>query len=253
VAAEVLLEVEDGEGVALVEGEELAECGIRLDGLLVHQVVGAGVGHDTLGHRGAADLRVLGLAEEAAELGRDLHGLGEDTGLGLGTLNGLHLALLAAIGLLDHTGRLLLNRLERGRRRAEGRLERGELVVEIGDALLERDTDILLGGGGLGNGNRRRGNNRGLNGDCDRLSGLDLLSLCRLGHNSGGNGRRGKDNGLSGRRLGRLRGLGSLHGRTHFGVIGGSIGGHGTRILSWSLRDEAVKFVVGGHKVAGQT
>ena len=115
VAAEELLEVQDRERVTLVERQELAERGIGLDRLLVHEVVGARIRHDALRDRRAADLRVLRLAEERRELIADLDGLREDAGLRLRTLNGLRLALAAAVGLLDDAGRLLLNDLE-GRR-----------------------------------------------------------------------------------------------------------------------------------------
>ena len=217
-AAQVLLQVEDGQRVALVQGQQLAQRGIRLDRLLVHQVVGAGIGHHTLGHRGAAHLRVLGLAQEGAQLGRDLHRLGEDAGLGLGTLNGLHLALAAAIRLLDHTRRLLLDHLQGRRRRAEGGLETRQLLVEISDGLLEGGTDVLLSGSHRrlrgGGGNHGRGH-RGRHCNSLRLLG----SLGGLGWRSSHN--RGGDSNNSLSRLGGL--LGSLgNGRTHFGVVGGS-------------------------------
>lgn len=49
VPLEVLLQVEDGEAVRLREAEELAERGIRLDGLLVRELVVLGVLHDAAG------------------------------------------------------------------------------------------------------------------------------------------------------------------------------------------------------------
>lgn len=232
-AAEELLEVEDRERVTLVKREELAEGTVGLDRLLVHQVVGARVRHNALRDRRAADLRVLRLGEEAAELVADLDGLREDAGLGLRTGNGVRLALAAAIGLLDDAGRLLLNDLEGGCGGAGGRLERAELLVELRDRLLERGTDVLLirrrgshdRRGRRGDHNNRRLNNGGL-GDLGlrRLRGRD--SRCgdlNRRSNSGGNG-------LCGLRGLRRRGLGG-NGGAHFGRVGGTNCGHLTRVL----------------------
>ena len=220
-AAQVLLEVQDGQRITLVQRQQLAQGGIGLDRLLVHEVVGARIRHHTLGHGRAAHLSVLGLTQEGAQLRGDLHRLSEDAGLGLGTLNGLHLALAAAIGLLDHATGLLLNHLERGGGRAEGGLEGGELIVEISDSLLQRGTDVLLsGGGGLsGRGRHDRGGHRRGSHDRDSRLGLRGLGLRGLGRRS--NGR--DNNSGNGHGLSVLHGLlGSLDGRTHFGVIGGS-------------------------------
>lgn len=85
--------------------------------------MGLGVGHDTLGDRGAADLRSLGLAEERAQLVRDLHGLREDAGLRLRTLDLGARALAAAVRTLGEASSLLLNRLERRGSRGRRRLQ----------------------------------------------------------------------------------------------------------------------------------
>ncbi len=220
-AAQVLLQVQDRQRITLVQRQQLAKGGIGLDRLLVHQVVGTRIRHHTLGHGRAAHLSVLGLAKEGAQLGGDLHGLGEDAGLGLSTLNGLYLALAAAIGLLGKARSLLLNHLERGSGRAEGGLQAGQLLVKVGDGLLERGTDVLLGGDGRLSGGRRhnggRHNRRGNRGSSLGLRGLGLRGL-RGRRRGGGSNNRDSHNGLS-----RLHGLlGSLDGRTHFGVIGGS-------------------------------
>ena len=212
VAAQVLLQVQDGQHITLIQGQQLAQRGIRLDRLLVHQAVVPRILLHTLGHRRPAHLRVLRLAQERAQLSRDLHRLGEDAGLGLGTLHGLRLALAAAVGLLREAGRLLLNRLQRSRRRRRRRLQARQLLLEIRDGLLERGTDVLL-----------HGHLRGR--DLHGLHGLLLLNLLGLGLrrlrlllNNGDNGN-SNGNGLNG-----LRGLGSLlHGRTHFGGVRGSI------------------------------
>ena len=212
-AAQVLLQVEDGQHIALVQGQQLAQRRIRLDGLLVHQVVGARILHHALGHRRPAHLRVLRLAQEGAQLSRDLHRLGEDAGLGLGTLHGLRLALAPAVRLLDHAGRLLLNRLERRGRRRGRRLQVRQLLLEVRDGLLQRDTDILLRHRHL---RRRRGLGHHLNNLLLLGLRLRLRGLRGLRHNG--------DNGLSNNN-GRLRSLRRrlLHGRAHFGVVRGSI------------------------------
>ncbi len=215
--AQVLLQVQDGQCVALVQGQQLAERGISLDGLLIHQVVGAGIGHHTLGHRGAAHLSVLGLSQEGAELGADLHGLGEDAGLGLSTLHGLSLALAPALGLLDDTGGLLLHNLEGCGGSAEGGLQGAQLLVEIIDGLLESRTDVLLNGGGLGGRGDHLHSGGGSNRGCCLGGNSGLRGLGGLGGNRSCSSN-GDSNGLGG--LGGL--LGSLDGGTHFGVIGGS-------------------------------
>ena len=232
-AAEELLEVQDRERVTLVKRKKLAERGIGLDRLLVHEVVGAGIRHDTLRDGRAADLRVLRLGEEAAELVADLDGLREDAGLGLRTGDGLRLALAAAIGLLDDAGGLLLNNLESTGGGRGGDLEGAELLVEVRNGLLERGTDVLLNNGVRGRGgDRRRGrNNRGLNNGDGRLRDLRLGRLrgCRnRGDNGGDNRGLNRGNGCLGglRRLRRR-----LCGSAHFGSVGGTNCGHRTRVL----------------------
>ena len=253
-AAKELLEVENRERITLVKREELAESGVGLNRLLVHEVVGARIRHDTLRDRRAADLRVLGLGEEAAELVANLDGLREDAGLRLRTLNGLRLALAAAVGLLDDTGGLLLNDLE-GRRGGRGRrLEGAQLLVELRNRLVERGADVLLlrGRGG----DRRRGRGRDDNG-CRLNNGGGLGGLCGLGRLRGdcrrcdsGNNDGGLNRGNGGLRgLRRLRRLG--RGGAHFGSIGGTNCGHGTRVLGSGLNPGRVKFARQTAKVAG--
>lgn len=136
-AAEVRLEVEDRELVALVKREELAKGRIRLDGLLVHKVVGTRVRHDRLRDSRAANLRALGEREKRAELIRDLHRRREDAGLLDLTLNRLGLAAATALGLLDDASRLLLKRLEAEESRLKRGLEATELLMELLDVLEE--------------------------------------------------------------------------------------------------------------------
>ena len=233
-AAEVLLQVEDRQRVALIQRQQLAQGRISLDRLLVHQAVLTRIRHHALRHRRAAHLRVLRLTEERAQLGADRHRLREDARLGLSALNGLRLALAAALSLLHDARGLLLNHLQRRRRRAERRLQRRELIVQVRDGLLERGTNVLfrrLNGRRRQNGSNSRHRRRGNDGR--RLDGLRLGLLGRLhlllGNRLGGlggNGGRGSNNG-SNSSGGSL--LGRLHGGTHDVSVGGSIGGHGTR------------------------
>ena len=257
-AAEELLEVQNRERVTLVERQELAERGIGLNRLLVHEVVGARVRHDTLRDRRAADLRVLRLGEEAAELVANLDRLREDARLGLRTGDGVRLALAAAVGLLDDAGRLLLNDLESSGGGRRGRLERTQLLVELRNRLLERGTNVLLDGLGGRGGNRRRGGDRlyGCNcrGRCGlglrNLGGLDCCNSGRGGCNRRCRGRGRGNGGLRGlRRLRRRRRLGG-NGSAHFGRVGGTNCGHRTRVLMPGLRLSAVNFGCQNNKVA---
>ena len=235
-AAQELLEVQDRELVALGQGEELAERRIGVDRLLVHQAVALGVIHHTLGHGRAADLGVLGLAEEGAQLLRDADGLREDAVLGGGTLDGLGLSLAAAIGLLGEAGGQLLNGLEVGGLLGGiGLGERHQLVL-LGDGVGERHGDVLLDGGGRLEGRRggesdRGGDRRG--GDrrrhsSNRSSGGLLADLGRSSNRS--DRRRGGDRRSDSSGNGGLDGLGGLlgggglsGGSAHFDVLGGSI------------------------------
>ena len=231
VAVQVLLQVQDRDLVILRDRQELAQGRIGLDLLLVHQVVGVRVGHHRLGDLRAADLRALGLAQEGAQLVRDLHGLGEDAGLGLTGLGAIGLALAAALGLLDHARSLLLDRLQSRGRRGESRLQARQLLVQLGDRGSQRGADVLLS-----RRRSRRGRNRGgrRNGS-GRRGGLGLRGLRRLGGLrllGGGRRYRGRSrNGGDG--LGSLSSLlaGRLRGGAHLvAVVRGTIGRHGTRI-----------------------
>lgn len=234
VAAQELLEVQDRELVALGQGEELAERRIGVDRLLVHQAVALGVIHDALGHGRAADLGVLGLAEEGAQLLRDADGLGEDTVLGSGTLDGLGLSLAAAIGLLGEAGGQLLNGLEVGGLLGGIGLGKRHQLVLLGDRVRERHGDVLLDGGGRLE--RRRGGGRcqcrgrsrgwgwGRGWRSNRSSSGLLADLGRRNsrnrRDNSSNDNSGRLNGLHG---GLLGGGGLSGGSAHFGVLGGSI------------------------------
>ena len=140
VTLEVLLEVEDGKAVLLREAEELTERGIRLDGLLVRELVVLCILHDATGDIRAADLSASGEAEEDAELLRDLNRLGEDrcrVGLLLAIrTDSASLAAAAALGLLLKAGDLLLHLLHLRSELVEAGAESVELdeeSSEVGD------------------------------------------------------------------------------------------------------------------------
>jgi len=201
VLVEVALEVEVGQLLALRDAEELLERGIRLDVVLVLQVVLLDVVVHRLrdlraGHQGALRLR-----EEVAELLRDLRGALED-GRGTLDLNAVLVNLDAALALariLDLAVHALLQALDLAEERGNRLAHRGEVARDRLDVLLER-RDRRRGGRRLSgrrrdrrNDNRRRDNgNLGLGG----LGLHDLLLSGRRRHQGrqrrGGNRRRGR-------------------------------------------------------------
>ena len=177
---EVALEVEVGQLLALRDAEELLERGIRLDVVLILQVVLLDVVVHRLrdlraGHQGA-----LGLREEVAELLRDLRGALED-GRGTLDLNAVLVDLNAALALariLDLAVQALLQTLDLAEERGDRLAHRREVARHRLDVLLER-RDRRSGGRRLSgrrrdrrHNDRRRNNRLGLG---SRLLGDDLL------------------------------------------------------------------------------
>ena len=199
VPLEVLLEVEDRELIRLREAEELAERGIRVDRLLVRELVVLGILHDATGDIRTADERVGREAEEYAEILRDLNRLGEDR-RGVGLLltisaDSARLATTATLGLLLEASNLLLHLLHLRRKLIEGRAEGVELDEERGEV---RDYRLLSLS--LGDYSNYRG--RGRRGDGNRRGGLGVGSSSVLDYRGGrGDGNRG-GNGGSGTLLG---------------------------------------------------
>ena len=105
----VLLEVEVGQLVGLLELEKGGKLGVRVDLatiLLVLQLVGADVGVDLAGNISAGHLGTLVLSEERSKLVRNLGGLDKSRGR---TVTSLALALGGLLlGSLHLTGPLLL-------------------------------------------------------------------------------------------------------------------------------------------------
>jgi len=199
VLVEVALEVEVGELLALRDAEKLLERGIRLDVVLVLQVVLLDVVVHRLrdlraGHQGALRLR-----EERAQLLRDLRGALEDR-RGTLDLNTVLVDLDAALALariLDLAVHALLQALDLAEERGNRLAHRGEVARDRLDVLLER-RDRRNGGRRLSGRRRDRRHN---DGRCNHLGlgglGLhDLLLSGRRRHQGrqrrGGNRRRGR-------------------------------------------------------------
>ena len=183
VGLQVALEVEDLELILLRQRQQLTQGRIRLDDLLVHQLVGLGVAADLRRHLRAGERRAFRNTEERAERVRDGRRLREDRLLldnGLARLRDRGSAAAATLGrLLDLTGDLLLELLhvreDGGKDRAQGvdLLHKGGKVLDDVNGIRRRGGN---NGGGNGGGNRRRNGGRG---------GYDLRG-CSSGR--GGNG-----------------------------------------------------------------
>ena len=78
VRLEVALEIEDGDLLRLCNGKELTKRRVRVDVLLVVELVRLDVVHDATRYIRAGHERTLGLAKEDAERIRNLLGLRED-------------------------------------------------------------------------------------------------------------------------------------------------------------------------------
>lgn len=113
VGVQVLLQVEVRELLVGLHVQQRAQLGIRVDVVLVLQVLLLHVGRHELGDVGAALLAASGAAQEGAQLGGDVRGDLEDGHTGRLGLLALHggLALPALVGQLLQLGRLLLQAL----------------------------------------------------------------------------------------------------------------------------------------------
>jgi len=219
VGVEVALEVEVREVVRIREAEELLERGIRLDVVLVLQVLLLHVVVDLARHVGAGDEGALRLAEEHAELIRDLRGDLEDgRTAGLGALLALRLDAAATLArILDLAVHALLQLLDL-------RDHRGDNLAETREAT-QNDLEVViqargrnLGGdlsrGGSHRSDNRRSDRRGRRGSRSRLGRTNLLlsNRGRRRRNGGGGSRYRR---RSGRNLLLRNTLGSGRGRAH--------------------------------------
>lgn len=205
-----LLQVEVGQLVRGRHTEQRTQLGIRVDVMLILQVVLLHIGGHILGHIGAALLGTSGAAHKGAQLRRDLHGDLEDGHAGrLGGV-ALHLGATAAlVGHLLHLARLLLQTLGLSHKLrhhlAQGHQARGQ-GLHLG---LQAHLGRLSGLSGGLHGGLHRGRGHSSHG-----LGLGLLGL-------GGSGHRGSSHG--GRHL-----LGLLRIRLLGDSLGGGSGVHYT-------------------------
>jgi len=219
-----LLEVEVGQLVRGGHAQQRAQLGIRVDVVLVLQVVLLHIGGHILGHIGAALLRAGRAAHECAQLRGNLHGNLEDRHAS--RLGGITLHLVLALALVSHLldlARLLLQTLGLSHKLRhhlpQGEQARGQ-ALHLG---LQAQLGGLSGLSGL-SGSHHGGGDRG-RGHSHRL-GLGLLGL--------GGGHRGRGS-HGGRLLGllRIRLLGdSLGGGSgvHYTSGGDRSRGHFTRM-----------------------
>ena len=227
VVAQASLQVEDAQRLTLLEVargvEQESQRRISVDGVLVHQLVLLGVGGDTLGDLGAADLSARGVAQELVQRIRHVLGDLERSGaLGHIIRTSLGLAVLAALArILDGALDLLLQTLHLSEQRGDGVAHRGQVASQASEVIVPRGLGGISGrgrgGDGLSSGgDRRRGLRRSDGGDGGLLDGLGL------GRRSSGLRHRGRRR-RSNRRL-RSGGLGNLGD----GLLGGGGGTHCT-------------------------
>jgi hypothetical protein len=226
VLVEVALQVKVRELLALRDAEELLERGIRLDVVLVLEVLLLDVVVDRLRDLRAAHEGALALAEEVAELLRDLRGALED-GRGALDLNAVLVRLDAALTLariLDLAVDTLLEALDQGDNRRRRLAERRELGGDSLHVLIQRRSRRRGGRRLSGRRRDRRNDNR----RSDRRSRLSLRGLLgsylllnrrhsRCNRNQGGN--RGLNSGgLRGDLLSDLRGSRRAHHTSSRGI-----------------------------------
>ena len=225
---EVALEVEVGEVVSISEAEELLERGIRLDVVLVLEVLLLDVVVDRLGDLRAAHERAIALAEEVAEVVGDRRRALEDGGRTL-DLNTVLVRLDAALALariLDLTVDTLLQALDLAEEGGDRLTHRREVARDRLDVLLER-RGRRSGGRRLSSRRRdRRNDNRRSHGGrhSGRLSlggllGDDLLLGDRRSHNRHqSRNRRLRNNSLRSDLLSDLRGSRRAHHTSSRGI-----------------------------------
>ena len=233
VTAQVGLQVQDGQVVVLLQRQQLAQRRISLDRLLLHQAVRLGVAHHGLGHIRATHLRTLGLGQEGAQLVRDLGRHREEARLLDLALHCRRLATAAALSLLHQTAGLGTQGLQARQSQLQSGLQAVQLLLQSLDAL------------------QQHGALRGrLSRLCSRLgcsSGCSHRGLRSLG--LGGLGSLGSLGGCRSSCLNNCCNGGSLRGRlgcglggTHDTSTGGSIGRHGTRMITGEVQGNLVNF-----------
>ena len=235
VAVQVALQVEVRQRLAVANGQQLLESGIRLDVVLVLQVLLLHVLVHLLRHLRAAQQSALGLAQEHAQLISNLGGALEDAGsTGLhGTILIQHgrppLALASILNLAVHALLQLLHLAQHGRHRLTQ-------SVQVARNRLQ----VLIQSRGRHNRGRRSGLHRrrahhhvrGGRGSGSRLLGSRLLgrsSGLRGSHHYRGRG--GNSLLLRNSLLGRGSRLGG-NGGVHYTGGRGRRSGHFTQLLT---------------------
>jgi len=230
VTVEVALEVEVGELLIFRNLKELAESSIRLDVMLVLEVLLLHVVVDLLGDIGAADEGAVGVTKELVELIRDLRRDFED---GRATLGGFFTfgadTALALAGILEVTVDTLVKLLDFSDGRRDSIAHGNEAGEDILEVIIEsggRGSHDFRGGGSDDRGSNDDGVNRGSD------FGLDSRLAASLLHFSGSDrGGRSRGRGSNGSRsrgrdifslLGDTLGLGN-NSRAHYTSTGGSI------------------------------
>jgi len=229
VGVEVALEVEVREVVRIREAEELLERGIRLDVVLVLEVLLLHVVVDLTRHVGAGDEGALRLAEEHAKLISDLRGDLEDRRTtGLGALLALRLDAAAALAsILDLAVDTLLQLLDLSDHGGDNLAEPREATENDLEVVIEAGGRRLSGNlrGGSRSDDRRSRNRRNRRSNlslCYLLGNLllsDRRSGCRRRNGRGDNRYRRRSNLLLGNTLssgrGRAHRYTSTGGRIH--------------------------------------
>jgi hypothetical protein len=236
---QILLEVEVGQLVTLLQAQQALQLGVRADVMLVLQVLLTHVVRDELRHVGAALLAAGGAAQERAQLRGDVRGNLEDahTGrLALLTLGG-RTAAAALVGHLLNASSLLLQALglrdELAHRLADSQQAgRDGLRLSLQAHLLRhrrrRGSIRHRRRGGHGRRRRHRGGHRRRG---SGLGGLGLLGRRLSRHHNGRGGYRGRGSSLLGL-LGYLTGSLGRGSGAHNTSSGGRIGGHFTQDLT---------------------
>ncbi len=234
-AVQVALQREVGQRLTLRDRQQLLQRRVRVDVVLVTQVLLLDVVIHAPSNLAAAHQSTSGLAQELAQLIRDLHRALEDAGLAglrLATLRGRSAAALALAGILDLTVHTLLQALNLAQQSRDSLLQSVQVARDNLDVLIQSGGGARSRSGrGLHRGAR---NHDGCRGGRRRGSRSLLGSRLLRGSRLDGGGRRRN----SGRRDGRgsllLRnllggGLGGGGGRAHYTRGGGSRRGHFTR------------------------
>ena len=192
-SVQVALQVEVGQLVSISDGQELLQCSVRLDVVLVLQALFLDVVVDGLGDFTAAHQSAVGLAQELAEFISDLGGALEDAQSARLCIRALLdlAATLALASILDFTVDTLLELLDLREHGGDSLLQSVQVASDSLDILIQGG-DGASGGGNRGSLDRGGGNN--YRGSCSSGNGLLAAGLLFSG-GSGNSGNRGSNGG----------------------------------------------------------